>query len=73
MVLLKKSSVLTPQLYMARSVLGTERGASDLTLSRVEHEGLVEVTESVNFQFSCLQPSLNLLLNGLKVPDMNGS
>lgn len=58
---------------MARSVLRTERGASNLTLSRVEHEGLVEVAESGNLQFSCLQPSLKLLFDSFEIPNVTGS
>jgi len=58
---------------MARSVLGAKGGASDLTLSRVEHQSLVEATESVDFHFGGLQPGLELLFDGLEVPDVAGS
>lgn len=63
-----------PEMIAWQSVLGTESGgASNLTLSRVEHKGLVEATETVDLLFSCLQPGLELLLDGLKVPDVTGS
>lgn len=57
-----------------QSILGSEGGgASDLTLGGVEHESLIQTTETVDFGFSCLQPHLELLLDGLEVPDMAGS
>jgi hypothetical protein len=54
--------------------LGTEsRGASNLTLSGIEHEGLVEATETVDLSLSSLQPILELLFYGLEVPNVTGS
>ena len=68
--ILKKAMLSDGSIKCQRHSVGERRGGECCCTSTVQHEGLVDVAEPVNFMIGTLKSDFQLLLDSLEVFDM---